>query len=124
MKYLLGIALGLLLLAPIAKADGTVPDFHEIVPVDGGWLTIDAHVVDSSPEGFDLWAFCTASPPELQHVDCLSDDPINVFLPIGGSVYLAVNNALFLPTPEPSTGGLLVAGCFLCAFVALRRRMA
>jgi hypothetical protein len=27
-------------------------------------------------------------------------------------------------TPEPSTGGLLVAGCFLCAFVALRRHMA
>jgi hypothetical protein len=127
MKYLLGIALGLvLLLAPVAKADGIFPNrVEEIVPVPGGQIELEAEALNAFPQGVMWVAVCIAEPPELQHVDCISDDPVDVFVPIGGSIYQEVHAAFFIGTPEPSTGGLLlVAACFLCAFVALRRRMA
>ena len=90
-----------------------------------GQIELEAEVTLATPQGVVWVAVCIAEPPELQHVDCISDDPVDVFVPIGGSIYQEVHAAFFIPTPAPSTGGLLfVAACFLCAFVALRRRMA
>ena len=123
MKYLLGIASGLLLLlAPVAKADSIFPDtFEEIIPIPGGQIELNAEAIDDSFPGGVVWvAACTTLPPELQHVVCSPDEPVFLFVTMGGSVYQEVHAAFGIPTPEPSTGGLLVAGCFLCAFVALR----
>ena len=92
-----------------------------------GQIELEAEVTLATPQGVVWVAVCIAEPPELQHVDCMGDigDEFGVFVPIGGSIYQEVHAAFFIPTPEPSTGGLLfVAACFLCAFVALRRRMA
>ena len=82
------------------------------------------------PHWVDTWAICTA-PPDLQHVDCFSDYPFGVSIPLvnglipDGHIGFGVFGPKWVvTTPEPSTGGLLVAGCFLCAFVALRRHMA
>ena len=92
--------------------------------------TTQAAIIDIMPHWVDTWAICTA-PPDLQHVDCFSDDPFGVSIPLvnglipDGHIGFGVFGPKWVvTTPEPSTGGLLVAVCFLCAFVALRRRMA
>jgi hypothetical protein len=148
MKYLLGIALGLLLLlAPVAKADGFHPaDFYpgEIVFDYSAFITgvgevsWAIEVIDTQPQGVDFWGFCrgpfnpatgTAFPY------CTTDEPIAGFEPVDAPQGFDIATEIFgfdpglvypssITTPEPSTGGLLVAGCFLCAFVALRRRTA
>jgi hypothetical protein len=154
MKYLLGIALGLLLLlAPIAKADGFNPadvTVGELVfgpftiqeevpqPLSPG-ATYEVVVEQVSPQGAEFWGFCiTALAPGPSPLCPMGDGPQTAFEPAGA--FFDVATAVFgfdpginppcahnscVTTPEPSTGGLLlVAGCFLCAFVALRRRMA
>jgi hypothetical protein len=128
MKYLLGIALGLLLLlAPVARADSVYPGypFVEIRTVDGVQIEYTATVVDVTPLGWDLFVFCIGPNPLIAAPYCSTDEPVSAFLPFDGSIYQTVNTAFGIPTPEPSTGGLLrVGACFLCAFVALGRRMA
>ena len=158
MKYLLGIALGLLLLfAPVAKADGFNP--ADVFPGESvfdltlreqapGFPAVDVHysveVLDTSAQGADFWGFCSYAGQNnlfrqlpngtLEAAPyCSTDEPIQAFEPAGASFDIAtavfgfdpgLNPPYAVTTPEPSTGGLLVAGCFLCAFVALCRRMA
>jgi hypothetical protein len=74
MKYLLGIALGLLLLiAPIARADGIFPGetiFDETRLVDGVDIRYVVEVIDITPQGFDLWDFCIGPNPLASKYDC------------------------------------------------------
>ena len=151
MKYLLGIALGLLLLsASVAKADGFNPadvyppnqiafDFTYQIPT-GGQVEWTVEAFDATPAGAYFYGYCTAPfNPAFgdMYPYCLTDGyPIGpVFEPAGalfGDIATVIfgfdpglNNPFVTATPEPSTGGLLlVAACSLCAFVALRRRMA
>jgi hypothetical protein len=149
MKYLSGIALGLLLLcASVAKADGFNPAdvypgevvFDYSVFIAGaGEVSWAIEVLDTQPAGADFWGFCrgpinpatgTAFPY------CSTDEPIQGFEPAGAPFGFDIVTQIFgfdpglvyppsITTPEPSTRGLLlVAACFLFAFVALGRRMA
>jgi len=146
MKYLLGIALGLLLFASVAKADGFNPadvypgevvfDFTKLVVIAGfppSEIRWAVQVLDVSPQGALFQGVCQG--PILPATGnaypfCSTDNPIQVFEPAGSTFDIATDIFGFDPglsvtTPEPSTGGLLlVAACFLCAFVALHRRMA
>ena len=151
MKYLLGLALGLLLLsASVAKADGfnpadvypgeTVYDFTALETFPGfppAAIRWTVEVLDVSPLGADFWGFCKGPNPLVAAPYCPTDDPIQAFEAAGSTFNIAVDiwgfdpgltypewTTATLATPEPSTGGLLVAACFLCAFVALGRRMA
>jgi hypothetical protein len=143
MKYVLGIMLGLLLFASVAKADGFNPadvypgevvfDLTKLVVIAGfppAEINYAIEVVDVSPEGAEFWGFCTGPNPLVAFPYCSTDEPIGVFEPAGSTFDIAkdvfgFDPGLSVTTPEPSTGGLLfVAACFLCAFGALGRRMA
>jgi hypothetical protein len=143
MKFLLGVALGLLLLlAPIAKADSFFQGevvFQDTLYIDGHQINYAVEIVDIEPTGLGLWGFCQGpilQPTGNAYPYCATDDPIPGFAAFGSTYdiplelfgltdsFIIAHESPSIATPEPSTGGLLVAGCFLCAFVALRRRMA
>jgi hypothetical protein len=120
-----------LLSASVAKADGISQ-----IRIDDGtggtdviWVLTDGpdfftSIVPDSLPGFTgplFDIFCSGS------ADCAFRYYAPMFTS-GDTQYFTsvqINNEVeVVTTPEPSTGGLLVAGCFLCAFVALLRRMA
>jgi len=149
MKHLLGIALGLLLLlAPVAKADGFNPmdvyppnqiafDYTYQIPT-GGQVRWVVEAFDASPAGASFYGYCTGpfNPVTNDTYPWCSTDgfPIGPVFEPAGALFGDIATVIFgfdpglnppsVPTPEPSTGGLLVAGCFLCSLVALRLRMA
>jgi hypothetical protein len=148
MKYLLGIALGLLLSASVAKADGLYPGenvfdlsgFFTIAGYPTSYVRYSVTVLEVDPTAVGYQGYCQG--PILPATGnaypyCPTDEPWDFSIPKNvpydfgtltwlESYYLGGfwNPGPAVSTPEPSTGGLLVAGCFLCGFVALRRRMA
>jgi hypothetical protein len=101
LKYLLGIALGLLLFASVAKADGFNPsdvypgeivfDYSLFLP-GVGEISWAIEVLDTQPQGADFWGFCqgplnpatgTAFPY------CSTDEPILAFEPAGSTFDIA-----------------------------------
>ena len=113
-------------------------DYTLFVP-NVGQFNWSVEAFDASPAGADFYGYCsgTMNPATgTAYPYCTTDEPIGpVFEPAGAFFDIAVvmfgyNPGLVYPqaatlaTPEPSTGGLLVTACLLCAFVALRRRMA
>ena len=126
MKYLLGIALGLLLFASVARADGFNP--AEVYPLeivfDYTLVSPNVHwqvfVLETQPQGADFEGSCVGPifpATGNAYPYCTTDNPIQAFEPAGSTFDIAVDIFGFNPglrypgpsvtTPEPSTGGFL-----------------